>query len=254
MPEKFTLKSQEAINDAMQLAKQQAHQQVDCPHLALALLRQQGGVVPLVLEKMVMPPSSLARKIEEELVGRYQVQGGKKDVYFSSELASVVEKAGEHMRFFKDEYISVEHLFLALFDEYRFLKEFFRISGIDRDRLLEGIKDIRGSHRITDENPEDKLQPLEKYGRDLTDLALRGKLDPVIGRDDEMRRFVQVLSRRTKNNPVLIGDPGVGKTAVVEGLAQRIAPRGCAGGLKEKEAHRLGHCVPRCRQQVPRRV
>jgi ATP-dependent Clp protease ATP-binding subunit ClpB len=233
--DKLTVKSREALEQALVLAKQYGHQQVDNPHVLLSLFRQVDGVVPLLLDKVKLPVFSLIKKVEGDLEGVYQVHGARGEAHFSNNLNQVLAQAENYMKEMGDSFVSVEHLFLALLDNYELLKKEFRAQGIVKENVLDVLKEIRGSQRITDENPEDKFQPLEKYGRDLTELANRGKLDPVIGRDEEIRRLTQVLSRRTKNNPVLIGDPGVGKTAIVEGLAQRMASGDVPSSLKDKK-------------------
>jgi len=231
---KLTVKSREALEQAIALAKQHGHQQVDSPHLLLSLLRQADGVVPVLLDKLNVAVFALIKKAETDLKNIYQVQGARGDVHLSNNLDQVFSRAENAMKEMGDNFVSVEHLFLALSEGYELLKKELRAQGIEKGNILEVLKEIRGAQHITDENPEDKFQPLEKYGRDLTELANRGKLDPVIGRDEEIRRLIQVLSRRTKNNPVLIGDPGVGKTAIVEGLAQRMASGDVPNGLKNR--------------------
>ena len=220
--EHFTEKAREAISDAVQMARQYNHNQVEVEHLLAALLAQEGGVVQQVIANVGGNLSAAERIVNEELERMPHVYGGS-EPGISPRLRKLLEDAGRAMSTFHDEYLSVEHLLLAMFDvSDGAVPRALRAAGLTRDNVLQALTSIRGAQRVTDANPEDKYQALEKYGRDLTALAEQGKLDPVIGRDEEIRRVIQVLSRRTKNNPVLIGDPGVGKTAIVEGLAQRI--------------------------------
>jgi ATP-dependent Clp protease ATP-binding subunit ClpB len=221
--EKFTMKSQEALQEAQSLAQSKGHQQIEPEHLLKILLAQPEGIVPSVLRKMGVEIQAIEAEVDEAVNNLPQVSGAGLQVYMSSTLNQILEKAFAIADKMKDEYVSQEHLVLAILDaSHTKAGQALTGHGVNKDTFLQALVSIRGSQRITDPNPEEKYQALEKYGRDLTSFARSGKLDPVIGRDDEIRRVLQVLSRRTKNNPVLIGEPGVGKTAIVEGLAQRI--------------------------------
>ncbi len=221
--EKFTMKSQEALQGAQSLAQSKGHQQIEPEHLLKTLLSQPKGIVASVLKKMGVEIQAIEAEVDEAVNNLPQVSGAGLQVYMSSTLNQILEKAFAIADKMKDEYVSQEHLLLAILDaSHTKAGQALTGHGVNKDTFLQALVSIRGSQRITDPNPEEKYQALEKYGRDLTSFARSGKLDPVIGRDDEIRRIMQVLSRRTKNNPVLIGEPGVGKTAIVEGLAQRI--------------------------------
>ncbi|HTO88596.1 MAG TPA: ATP-dependent chaperone ClpB [Thermoanaerobaculia bacterium] len=233
--DQLTIKAQEAVAEAQRDARARGNAELTPDHLLLALLRQTEGVVIPILQKLGADPESLAGSVEQELDRRPKVSGASADAAPSRELTKVLDRAFDVAKEFGDEYVSTEHLLIALSESAAGeTARRLAAAGVKKDSLLKALKEVRGSTRITDPNPEDKYQALKRYTRDLTDLARRGKIDPVIGRDEEIRRVIQVLSRRTKNNPVLIGEPGVGKTAIVEGLARRIHMGDVSEGLKNK--------------------
>jgi ATP-dependent Clp protease ATP-binding subunit ClpB len=232
--DKFTQKMQEALQAAQDLASQSNHQEIANEHFLSALLDQTEGITRPLLEKIGVNVNQLRDGLHSELDRRPKVHGAAVDLRLANELRSVLDGAEKEMSKLKDEFTSAEHYLLALTGANVPAAKLLKELGVTRDKLMQALQQVRGSQRVTDQNPEGKYQTLEKYGRDLTALARRGKIDPVIGRDNEIRRIMQVLSRRTKNNPVLIGDPGVGKTAIVEGLARRIISGDVPDSLKQK--------------------
>jgi len=235
MMDKLTQNSQEALQGAQVIARGYSHQEIDGPHLALALIGQSESIVPTLLQRAGVNLPTFQSDLEKELKGRAKVDGvNYSDPFLSRDLKQAFDKAQDEAKKLGDEFLSAEHMLLGLVDSDRSMKNIFSVHGIKRELILEKMGELRGNQRVTDEHPETKFEVLEKYGKDLTELARLGKIDPVIGRNSEVRRVMQVLTRRTKNNPVLIGDPGVGKTAIAEGLARRMVSGDVPDSLKNK--------------------
>ena len=222
-PSKWTTKTQQAVQSAVEAAKAASNPELTPDHVLAAMLRQDDTIVPAVVQKLGLAPLMLRNRADEATAKLPHAYGGG-EPRLSRDTSTAFEDADTFRKDLRDDYLSVEHVLLALHDRL----------GVGVEELLQALRDVRGSHRVTSQNPEEQFQALEKYGQDLTKRARDGKIDPVIGRDEEIRRVIEVLSRRTKNNPVLIGEPGVGKTAIVEGLARRIADGDVPEGLKDK--------------------
>src|SRR3982751_6146192 len=233
--DKLTIKAQEALQAAHELAASRAHQELTPEHVLATLLDQADGITGAILRKLGVDPAMVRQAVATALDAQPQVSGGASDIYLGKRLKDLIDEATRQSKEFKDEYVSSEHLLLALASkDFGAASRALKDAGVRKDALMKALAEVRGNQRVTDPEAEGKYQALAKYTRDLTELARRGKLDPVIGRDEEIRRSMQVLSRRTKNNPVLIGDPGVGKTTIVEGIALRIATGDVPESLKDK--------------------
>lgn len=233
--EKLTNKAQGALNEASSAAQQNDHAQVEIEHVLLALLKQEDGICRPLVERIGINPAAFTQEVEALVAKVPKVYGEAAQVFFSQGVSKVMAKAQAEAAALKDTFVSTEHILIAISASEGRVGDLCKNRGLTKNAILAALKAVRGNTRVTDQNPEEKYQVLDKYCRDLTALARQEKLDPVIGRDEEIRRVMQVLSRRTKNNPVLIGEPGVGKTAIAEGLARRIVAGDVPEGLKDKK-------------------
>jgi ATP-dependent Clp protease ATP-binding subunit ClpB len=236
---KFTLKAQEAVESAVQLAEKFEHQEISVAHMIAVLIKQTESITATIFNKLEVNIDSFYQDIENILNRKPQISGNVQQPYLSQELNRVLSAAQKEADRLHDDYLSTEHILLASLHIQNEVSPIYKKYGVDEKNVLKILKDIRGNQRITDQNPEAKYQVMEKYARNLTNLARKGKLDPVIGRDEEIRSVMQILSRRRKNNPILIGEAGVGKTAIVEGLAGRIVENDVPENLKNKDVMEL---------------